>query len=661
MILVVEHLILRWRKVFSGRVSVLAHGGIAMCGGREFDLVVFDNVVKPWLCSHFDLPEEFAVSEQFKSLRRMAIWATERAKIELSQKDHAAISLPETELGVKDLSGEEIYLDITLNRGLFDELISSKIEESVEAARDTIEKAGLTPHDVERIVFIGGPTHYKPLRDKAASELGIAPSADVNPMTAVAEGAAIFAESIDWTSTSRGRKSARGGITAQGRVQLSFTYIARTPDRKAKIIAKLGGAAPSGAEFQVDSLDTGWSSGRMPLKDGASIDLNLAKPGDNVFKVFVFDARGSPISLDHDKIVISRTAASIDAIPASHSVGVEAREKIGGRLLLDYLVREGEQLPKKGRKVFKAEESLRAGSPGAIKFKLWEGDITDPINDNLFIGMFKIRGSDFDNGVIAAGAELVCAYEVLDSGNIVLEISVPSIGGSFHSGRNFYSRQEGQIDYTKASKLIEEQSAQVQLRLAKITAKVDDPRLDRARTKLESIDSLKESEGNPEAAKQAMDNVQEAKRLLAIARKEHLKEIRQIELDKLVQFFNEAIREYARPSEVSAFDNLVRTAQRSIDSNSAEFEAHLDELRGKNFLILWRQEWFVIDRFKHLAQESHLFPDAREHAEYVESGNRALKQNDIDGLRQVVAQLDLSRIGSAGEDEMFAGANIVRN
>ena len=158
-----------------------------------------------------------------------------------------------------------------------------------------------------------------------------------------------------------------------------------------------------------------------------------------------------------------------------------------------------------------------------------------------------------------------------------------------------------------------------------------------------------------------MDNVQEAKRLLAIARKEHLKEIRQIELDKLVQFFNEAIREYARPSEVSAFDNLVRTAQRSIDSNSAEFEAHLDELRGKNFLILWRQEWFVIDRFKHLAQESHLFPDAREHAEYVESGNRALKQNDIDGLRQVVAQLDLSRIGSAGEDEMFAGANIVRN
>src|SRR3546814_6484599 len=75
-------------------------------------------------------------------------------------------------------------------------------------------------------------------------------------------------------------------------------------------------------------------------------------------------------------------------------------------------------------------EFLKAGSAGSIKFKLWEGDISDPINDNRFIGMFEIKGTDFDDGVIAAGAELICEYEVLDSGNIVLEVSVPSISGS---------------------------------------------------------------------------------------------------------------------------------------------------------------------------------------------------------------------------------------
>ncbi|ENR4035013.1 Hsp70 family protein [Pseudomonas aeruginosa] len=645
----------------SGRVTLLAHGGIAMCGGRDFDRILFDNIVKPWLLENFDLPEDLTTNPQFKSLLRMATWATEKAKIELSQKEEAVVSLPETELGVRDQAGEEIYIDITIDRKRYDGLIGPKVEESIVSARETLEKAGLSPHDVERVVFVGGPTHYKPLRDKVAFELGIAPSTDVNPMTAVAEGAAVFAESIDWASQSRGRKSARGAISAGGALDLSFNYIARTPDSKAKIVAKLGSAAPAGVEFQIDSLDTGWSSGRIALKDGAGIELNLTKPGDNTFKVFVFDSNGGPVSLREDKIVIARTAASIDAIPASHSVGVEARDKVGGRLSLDYLVREGDQLPKKGKKTFKAGESLKVGSAGSIKFKLWEGDISDPINDNRFIGMFEIKGTDFDDGVIAAGAELICEYEVLDSGNIFLEVSVPSISGSFQSGRNFYSSQEGKVDYTNQAKNIQEQSDHTLQRLDEMASKVDDPRLEQAREKLEQASTIKTDEADPETAKQAMDHVQEAKRLLALTRKEHLKDIRQLELGKAVDFFDKVVRQHARPTEASSFDNLVKTAQRSIDNNSGDFESHLDDLRSRNFMILWRQDWFVIERFKWLAEDTYLFPDAREHAQLVAAGAEALKANDIDKLRAVVAHLDSIRIGSAGEDDMLAGANIVRS
>lgn len=644
----------------SGRVNLLAHGGIAMCGGRDFDRILFDNVVKPWLLENFDLPEDLAANPQFKSLLRMATWATEKAKIELSQKEEAVVSLPETELGVRDQSGEEIYIAIAVDRKRYDGLIASKLEESIQSARETLEKAGLSPHDVERVVFVGGPTHYKPLRDKVAFELGIAPSTDVNPMTAVAEGAAVFAESIDWSSQSRGRKSARGAISAGGSLDLSFNYIARTPDSRAKIVAKLG-RAPTGIEFQIDNLDTGWSSGRVALKDGASIELSLTKPGDNTFKVFVFDSNGAPVTLGEDKIVIARTAASIDAIPASHSIGVEARDKVGGRLVLDYLVREGDQLPKKGKKTFKAGESLKAGSAGSIKFKLWEGEISDPINDNRFIGMFEIKGADFDDGVITAGAEMICEYEVLDSGNIQLEVSVPSISGSFKSGRNYYSSQEGKVDYTSQAKNIQEQSEHTLERLEEMASKVDDPRLEQAREKLEQAYTIESGETDPETAKQAMDNVQEAKRLLALTRKEHLKDIRQLELDRTVGFFEKAVRQHARPTETSSFDSLVKTAQRAIDNNSNDFESHLDDLRGRNFMILWRQDWFVIDRFKWLAQDTYLFVDLHEHAQWVAVGTEALKANDIDKLRAVVANLDSIRIGSAGEDDMMAGANIVRS
>ena len=644
----------------SCRVNLLAHGGIAMCGGRDFDRMLFDNLVKPWLVNNFDLPKDLSTNPRFKSLLRMATWATEKAKIELSQKEESVVSLPETELGVRDLAGEEIYLDMPIDRKRFNELIESKLAESIRVARETLEKAGLSPHDVERVVFIGGPTQYKPLRDKVAFELGISPSSDVNPMTAVAEGAAVFAESIDWTSRSRGRKSARGAIGAGSPLGLSFNYIARTPDSKAKVVVTIGGQAAAGAEFQIDSLDTGWTSGRLALADGATADLTLAKPGENIFKVFVFDSNGGPLALREDKIVISRTAASIDAIPASHSIGVEVHEKLGGRLVLDFLIREGDMLPKKDRKIFRTEESLKAGSVGSIKFKLWEGEISDPINDNRFIGLFEIKGADFVDGVIAAGAELICEYEVLDSGNIIMEVSVPSIGGLFHSGRNFYSTQEGKIDYSKASKLVQEQSEQALRRLEEMASKINDPRLDEAREKLTQAESISPGEADPETAKQAMDNAQEAKRLMAMARKSHLKEIRQLELDKVVEFFDKHVREQARPTEAAAFDNLVKTAQRSVDSNSSDFEVHLDDLRGKNFMILWRQDWFVINRFKWLSQDSYLFPDVQEHAQLVVAGTEALKANDIDKLRTVVEQLDWVRIGSTSEDEMTASSNIVR-
>lgn len=644
----------------SGSVSLLAHGGIEMCGGRDFDLLILRNVIVPWLQENFDLPD-LLTNLKYKPLLRMAVWAGEKAKIELSQRQEAIVSLPDIELGVRDQTGEEVYLDVAISRSQYDDLIAHRLDESVQVAHEIMKKAGLSSNDVERIIFIGGPTPYKPLRDKVASALGISPSTEVNPMTAVAEGASLFAESIDWSTRTRGRKSSRGSISSGGMLKIAFDYTARTPKMKAKIVAKLDGRYTSGVEFQIDSLDTGWSSGRLPLKDGTALALNLSKPGENIFKIFVFDENGSPIVLDKDQIVISRTAASVDAIPVSQSIGVEVREKVGGRLVLDFLIREGEQLPKKGKKIFKAEESLRAGRACSLKFKLWEGEIEDPIEHNRFIGMFEIKGSDFDDGVISAGADLICEYEILDSGNIVLEVAVPSISSSFHSGRNFYSRQPGGIDYTQASKLVMEQSENAIQRLDEIGSKIQDPMVDRAREKLEQTRRIKAGESDPETVKQAMDKIQEAKRLLAQARKEHLKEIRQLDLDKTVEFFNNYVRRHSRSSEESTFDNLVKTAQRSIDHNSGDFETQLSELRGKNFMILWRQDYFVVDRFKWLAEDSYLFPDAEEHQQLVKLGTQALKVDNIDELRHIVYRLDSIRFLSGGEDKMLASSNILQS
>lgn len=643
-----------------GRVNLLAHGGIAMCGGRDFDRVLVDNIVRPWLIENFDLPEDFSVNPSFKSLIRLASWATERAKIELSAREDSVISLSETEARVRDLNGNEIYLDIPLHRDTYDKMIAERVGESIESARETLNKAGLSQHDLERIVFVGGPTNYKPLRDKVAFELGIPGSTDVNPMTAVAEGASLFAESIDWNSLNRSRKNTRGQISSGGGLALSFNYIARTPDVKAKIAVQLAGQATSGSEFQIDSVDTGWTSGRLPLKHGATIDVTLTKTGDNAFKVFVFDSVGGPIALEQDKIIITRTAATVDAIPASHSVGIEVLEKLGGRPVLDYLVRSGDSLPKKGKKVFKAAESLKAGASGSLNLKLWEGEIEDPITDNRPIGLLKISGSDFDDGVIHAGADLECEYEILDSGNIIIEVSVPCIGGTFHSGKNFYSRQEGQLDYTAAAVMVVEEGERTLNRIDEINEVVDNPKLEQARQKLESAISLDPEEAETEKSQEAMEKVFEARRLLAQVRKEHLKEIRQIDLDGIVSFFDEHVRQHARPSEVSAFDNLAKTAQRSIGEPNQDFEHYLDELKGKNFEILWRQDWFVVERFKWMVSSPHLFADKHRFEELAKIGAQFMRSDDIEKLRAVVGELYSIKIGSGPDNEIFDVVNIIR-
>ena len=642
-----------------GRINLLAHGGIAMCGGRDFDRMLVDNVIKPWLFENFDLPEDLSTNPNYKSLLRLAAWAAERAKIELSARDEAIISLSETEARVRDQSNQEIYIDIAVTRNTHDSLIEEKVGESIGAARETLAKAGLSPHDVERVVFIGGPTNYKPLRDKVSFELGIPASAEVNPMTAVAEGAALFAESIEWRSENRGRKSNRGRLASTGALDLTFNYTARTPNTRAKIVVQVGGIVMTGAEFQVDSLDTGWTSGRLPLKDSAAVDVSLSKSGENAFKVFVYDVTGGPLALEQDKIVITRTAATVDAIPASHSIGIEVLEKLGGSPTIEWLVRAGDQLPKKGTSILKAGESLKAGSPGSLNFKLLEGESDEP-SDNRFIGFLKINGNDFNDGVILAGDDLQCDFEMLDSGNIVLEISVASIGGTFSSGRNFYSPQEGQIDFSRESARVSEEGERTLKRLKEIDDVVDDPKLEQARRKLAASSQLDPDEPDIERAQEAMGGVDEARRLLAQVRKDHLKEIRQMELDSANESFNEHIRQFARQSEENAFDNLVRTARRSIDRNDKDFESHLNELKGKNFEILWRQDWFVVGKFKWMASSPHHFSDPVRFKELVAIGMSSLQNDDIDGLRQVVGHLWQIQIDTGSDTDMLDIVNIIR-
>ena len=644
----------------AGRVNLLSHGGVAMLGGSDFDRLLFDHVVKPWLFDTFTLPPDFAVDPDYRRLHRVALWATEKAKIQLSNSDESAqINVAEDEIGIADEDGNDIFIEVSITRSRMDSLIRPLLEQAVAASRAALKDASLTTGDVARLVFVGGPTRYKPLRDFVLLELGIETTVNIDPMTAVAGGAAIFAESIDWSSEQRTRKRARATVNAGQ--SISFKYNARTPDVRVKISIGATGQVDDGAAFEFVDVQTGWNSGRIEYPAISMVEVPIPTLGEHVFLVHGYAPTGEKLDLTTDRIVITRTAASIDAIPASHSIKVEAKNKAGGSIGLVALVRKGEQLPKQGQITFRAEHHLVSGSDDSLNFNLWEGESDIPNDGGQPIGSIRLLGEYLLEETIRAGADLIFKYEIADSGAISASVSVPSVQQTFGDFGNLYAYQEGARDFNDAADEVQDDLRQALSKLGLLESTVSDHRLDEARRRLEEVEEVDLESAEAEAVKRVDETIRESRRLLSEVRRENRALIQRTELARLVKDFDDDCREPASLAEEAAFDNLVRTTTRAIDSGSSEADEYLRELRSQIFNILWQQSWFVQSMFDGVISTPWRFADRAAFEENVAEGRAAIDRGDMSRLRGVVLTLFRTRTewGTDDENEMDAMTNII--
>jgi molecular chaperone DnaK len=114
--------------------------------------------------------------------------AAEKAKIELSNMVNTEINLPflayDSATGPKNL-----VLQIT--RAKMEELLRPIIERCRGPAMQALQDAKLSPNDIDKIILIGGPTRMPMVRQFVATIMGKEPERGVDPMEAVALGAAI--------------------------------------------------------------------------------------------------------------------------------------------------------------------------------------------------------------------------------------------------------------------------------------------------------------------------------------------------------------------------------------------------------------------------------------------------------------------------------------
>lgn len=637
-----------------GRVNLLAQGGKEMCGGRDWDRLMMRNIVFPWLQEHFSLPENADQSPDFRRLRQLTLFACEQAKIELSLREETYIRMDEDRIAQKDLKGKEIYLDIPVTREQLTDLIKNLLQTTVEVARETVRKTGVQSESIRQIVFIGGPTVYPPLQSYVMDALKIQKKGSANPMTAVAEGASIFAESIDWASDLLQRQEVYHQLSGED-FDIRYEHRIAADEGKIALISKNGGSFSAEA---VSSAD-GWTSGRISFQKRGLISVPLRVPGENRFRIRLFDEDGREIFIGESEILIQKVLASVNAIPSSHAIALKVLDQVGGKAVPVYLVRENEKLPKRGNVSLRAGKRLIADSHDKLFFTLWEGEIEDPIEDNRYIGTYQITGDSFSSGVIAVGAEIICEYEISESGHLNLGVTVPSVGAVF-AKQNFYSRKEGQLNLEDPSELLKSVHL-LQNRILHLRVHSSDVQLARLSIKLDRIEKDIQNE-DPEMVQQAANDLLDCQREIARYRQEHLREFRLADLQSFVRLMEEYQSELSTDA-ISLLDTLYDEARRAIDHHGENYESALMKYRREGWRVLQNSESFIRDQFYIRIKNPDQYKDPVQFHKLKAEGLTHLENHDMMKLKRVISALNAiekPEIRVLDAEKMYEDVNVLR-
>jgi molecular chaperone DnaK len=166
-----------------GVFEVKATSGDTQLGGTDMDQILLDNLVE-----RFRSETGADLRSDSKAIARLRE-AAEVAKIELSTSTTTHISLPY----ITAVQGEPKHLEMDLTRTELEREVRKVIERCRQPVEQALSDAKLKPNDIDRIVFVGGPTRMPSVRTFFEELLGRKAEMGVDPMECVASGAAIQA------------------------------------------------------------------------------------------------------------------------------------------------------------------------------------------------------------------------------------------------------------------------------------------------------------------------------------------------------------------------------------------------------------------------------------------------------------------------------------
>jgi molecular chaperone DnaK len=612
-----------------GLLRVVGHDGDNFLGGRDFDQAIVDDILAELLrTQHVEIRR--ADTRHAAALRKLKR-AVEEAKIELSRVDEVPLLVPaafETDNGPIDV-------DVLLTRARVEAACAPLVQRSIDVCLRLLASHGLEPSQLGKVVLVGGPTAMPFLRSQVQATLGAPFAQGLDPMTLVAQGAALYAAS----SGLDGRPTATPASPQPSGRKVWLQYPAMSSDLSPHVVGRLveGDSGPKPSHIRLVRSDGGWSSPDAPLSaEGAfvlSVELVPRKP--NTFRLEGLGADGKPVPLSPASFTIVQGLTLSDP-PLSRSIGVA----LANNAVRVYFER-GAPLP--ARRTFRQRtvEAVAKGSTGnLLRIPIVQGELEWAHLCRL-VGTLEIRGEQL-KASLPADAEVELTLELDRGGRLSARALVPALGQVFE--------QVAQLlvpDATPES--LQEGLSAAQERLSLLRSSAFRRGASEVVAGLAHADqALADIERDVEAARGGdADAGQKARRgLLDLdAQLEQAESgLRWPELEETVReelaLASSWVAQFGSPLEQKLFDEAMRACERArAGRQSVELQRHLRSVRKLGNAAFFRHpsawEWQFETASSRVSEAS----DVARAEELVRKGRRALEQQRREELRQVVEQL----------------------
>lgn len=301
-------------KVEDGIMQVFDTEGDNYLGGKNLDYAIVDNIIIPYLMNNFELSDTMADADKKEVLRDAMKTYAEEVKNQLSFKEKEDILSNLGELG-EDEDGEEIELDLTVTQEEAFNVMRPYFQKAVDICKTLLQRNHLLGSQINKLILVGGPTHSPLIRQMLKEQITQNVDTSIDPMTAVATGAALYASTMD-------AEVSEADIEV-GSINFEIGYESTSVDTTEWISIKLSDKSPL-TKVWVEFVrnDKAWSSGKVEVDStGNVIETNLLESKPNSFSVMAYDEKGNIVPCFPSEFTIIQ-GTKVGAAPLPYNIGI---------------------------------------------------------------------------------------------------------------------------------------------------------------------------------------------------------------------------------------------------------------------------------------------------------------------------------------------------